>query len=220
MDKGLGKNYGDIYRNCQLYATTELQRNIAARTLVVSPELDFMNAIPSPRRVAILAELTEATMDRWFEAMNLPTAEHSYVIHRGLTKDKLPDGTDKSVVTGREFLHSHVVLAPTITGFETDRQRYWVGKKQLPLLHQASRDAMEHIWTRELGVEKVQQLNLALEGRTNRFKHEQEQTKLAQLTPDSGQVDRTMHDLYQQLDMPLPPSPDSRDIDSLWDIDR
>lgn len=179
-----------------------------------------MNAIPPSRRVAVLAELTEATIDRWFESMNLPTAEHSYVIHRGMSKANLPDGSHKSVATGREFLHSHVVLAPTVSGLETDRQRYWVGKKELPLLHQASRDAMEHIWTRELGVEKVQQLNLALEQRTERFKHEQEQTKLARLTPSSDQVEQTIHDLYKTLDVDLPPSPNSRDIDSMWDIQR
>jgi hypothetical protein len=174
---------------------------------VISPELEWMNAIPQSRRVAVLAELTEATVERWFETMNLPTAEHSYVVHRGRTRDTLPDGTDKSVEGGREFLHSHVVLAPTIAGLEQERKQYWVGKKQLPLLHQASREAMEHIWTRELGVEKVQALNLALAERTERLQAAQEQAQLDRLTPSAEQVAQAMHELYTASGMDRPPSP-------------
>lgn len=182
-----------------------------------------MNTIPESRRVAVLAELTEATIDRWFESMNQPTAEYSYVVHRGTTRDTLPDGSAKSVAGGQEFLHSHVVLAPTVAGLEEDRKRYWVGKKQLPMLHQASREAMEHIWTRELGIDRVQALNLALTDRTQRLQAEREQTQLHRLIPSAETIDQNMYDLYHALGVEIPESPASthtRDHDRNINIDR
>jgi hypothetical protein len=60
VDKGLGKTYGAINKNCQALATDNLKKNVAARTLVISPEMSFMQALPEARRIPVLAELTEA----------------------------------------------------------------------------------------------------------------------------------------------------------------
>jgi hypothetical protein len=203
----LGKSYGEINSKCHLLATHDLQKNIAARTLVISPEIDFMQAIPESRRVAVLAELTESTMEHWFESMNLPAVEHSYVVHRGQSLDTLPDGSPKDLGGKQEFLHSHVVMAATVPGFEQDRKRYYLGKKQLPLLHEAARSEMGRIWTRELGAERLQELNAELGLKAQRLtelKQAREQAKLQEQMPDPQTIQQAMQDLYAALGMDLP----------------
>lgn len=192
VDRGLGSRYGEIYDRCQSLATTHLNKNVAARTLVISPEILFMQALPAERRVAVLAELTESAVDRWFETLDLPTAEHSYVIHRGESKHERPDGTIKDMPAGGEFLHSHVVLAATVPGLQQEREPYWVGKQQIPLLHEVARLEMERIWTRELGHERVLELNAELEAKTQQLEQlDQERTQ-----PVTREV---LEDLYRTL---------------------
>ena len=214
VDKGLGQTYGAINKNCHKLATQGLQKNVAARTLVISPEMSFMQALPEHRRLPVLAELTETTLERWFDAMQLPTAEHSYVIHRGLSKDKRPDGLTKDVDGEQEFLHSHVVMAATVPGFEADREKYWVGKRQLPMLHEAAREAMEHIWTRELGAERVQQLNTELEAKVQHLRElneERQQQAVQRATPDNQTVTKALDEIYEKLGIKTPDSPPKPD---------
>jgi hypothetical protein len=214
VNKGLGQTYGEINTNCQKLATDSLKQNVAARTLVISPELSFMQALPEHRRIPVLAELTEMTVERWFDAMALPTAEHSYVIHRGLSKAERPDGLTKDVAAGQEFLHSHVVLAATVPGFEADREKYWVGKRQLPMLHEAAREAMEHIWTRELGAERVQELNTELTAKTQHLQEldaARQQQAVQRETPDNQTVTKALDEIYEKLGMKIPDSPPKPD---------
>jgi hypothetical protein len=67
IDRGLGDNHATIANRCQRLATGGLSSNVSARTLVLSPQIEFMQAIPAARRAAVMEELTEATVDRWFE---------------------------------------------------------------------------------------------------------------------------------------------------------
>lgn len=226
MDRGLGDTYRGIYESCQATATCDLKKNVAARTLVISPEIDYMQALPPERRVAVLAELTEATVERWFEAMNLPTAEHSYVIHRAQTAEKRADGQAKDVSVKREFLHSHVVLAATVPGFEQDREKYWVGKRQIPQLHRAARQEMRRIWTRELGQERLQQLDLDYERKIERLQQlddARQQQRLQRQMPASRTIDDALDELFDDLNLPRPERPPQTqplDIDRTYDRDR
>jgi len=85
IDHGLGDRYYAIRANCADQSTDDLTRNVGARLMVVGPEVALMHAIPEERRVAVLQELTEATMELWFERMEIPTASYSYVIVRRMT---------------------------------------------------------------------------------------------------------------------------------------
>ena len=181
VDRGLGRRWKAIRHGLEETATDDMQRNVVARTLVISPEIEFMQAIPAARRERVLAELTENTVERWFESMDLPTAEYSFIIHHGESKSELPDGRAKSVAGGREFLHSHVMLAATVPAWEQERERYYVGKKQIPLLHEAAREELERIWTREIGRERLGELNRELGQRTERYRALQRQHEYEQL---------------------------------------
>lgn len=162
-DHGLGAYHAEIARSCEALATEDLSQDVSARTLVISPQIDLMQAIPPERQEAIIAELTGAVVEGWFDAMDAPTPDYSFVVHHGETADERPDGRPKDVEGRREFLHTHVILAATVPGLETERETYRIFSDQLRTLHGVSRDAMERIWERELGRERVQELNQDLE---------------------------------------------------------
>jgi len=169
-DRGLGGEYRDILGKSLELATTTMHRNVSARLLVIAPEVHLMEAIPEDRRADVLRELTESTVENWFERMDLPTAEYAFVLHESEPTDTRPDGRLKDETQlSQSYLHSHVVLAATVPGFEQDREGYKVYDKQIRALHEAGRDAMEQIWQRELGVERVAELNQELEERTQKY---------------------------------------------------
>lgn len=197
VDRGLGSSHGAIANSCAALASTGLANDVGARTLVLSPQVEFMQAIAPERRAAVMEELTEATVDRWFEAMNLPTAEYAFVVHQGEVKNDRPDEIEQA---DREFVHSHVVLAATVPGLMEDRDTYKVYKEQLEQLHQASAEEMERIWTRELGAERVAELNQELENLTERLQEideEREHAAIKQAAPTQHEIDETMLEIYQ-----------------------
>lgn len=169
-DRGLGNEYRNILDNVLDLATTTMQRNVGARLLVIAPEVHMMEAIPEEQRADILRELTESTVENWFERMDLPTAEYAFVVHESEPSDTRPDGQLKDETQlSSSYLHTHVVLAATVPGFEQDREGYKVYDRQIRALHEAGREAMEQIWERELGVERVAKLNQELEERTQKY---------------------------------------------------
>ena len=146
-------------------ATDTLKRNVGSRLMVVGPEVGLMHAIPEDRRGAVLGELTEATMEGWFERMDLPTPEFSNVQHESEPSDERPDGRLKDDSQGLSYLHAHVVIAPTVPGLVQDREGYKVYEKQIGWLHEAGREAMEVIWERDLVVERYAELQAELDER-------------------------------------------------------
>jgi hypothetical protein len=195
VDGGLGNHYRDVVDNCLNFATDNLKRDVGSRLLVIGPEVNLMQALPEERRSDILRELTENTLEAWFERMNLPTAEYSYVLHESQASETRPDGRLKDAENlSNTYLHSHVVLAATVPGFEQDRQAYKVYDKQISWLHEAGREAMEQIWTRELGAERVAELNAELEARTQRYleleaEQERQAFKLPELETETPQIE-------------------------------
>jgi hypothetical protein len=204
IDRGLGHSHGAIASRCDELATSGLTHEVGARTLVLSPQVEFMQAIPPDRREAVMEELTETTVDRWFEAMNLPTAEHAFVVHRGEVKHDRPDDIEQE---DREFVHSHVVLAATVPGLTEERENYTVYQEQLEQLHRVSAEEMERIWTRELGPERVADLNQQLDELTERL-HAIDETRerdaIAAASPTEHDLDETMLEIYQATDIEPP----------------
>jgi hypothetical protein len=168
-DGGLGSHHWDIFANCQQLATRDLRRDVGARLMVIAPEVHLMAAIPEARRVDVLRELTSDTVEAWFERMDLPTAEHAFVIHDSRPSDERPDGHDKDEAhLSEHYLHSHVVLAATVAGLG-ERETYGVYREQIQQLHEVGRDAMARIWERELGAERVAELDAELAERAERY---------------------------------------------------
>jgi len=203
-DRGLGDNYNSIAQSCANLATTGLKNDVGARTLVLSPQIEFMAAIPPDMRAAVMAELTDTTVERWFEEMRLPQAEYAFVVHKGEVKSDRPDGIEQE---HKEFIHSHVVLAATTPGFSQDRENYKVYKEQLDELHRVSTEEMERIWTRELGVERVQELNQELEQLTADLKQadlDRSQIIAPDQEPNPHDIDEAMLDIYEATGLEPP----------------
>ena len=228
VDRGLGDSHKAIAASCEQLATTGLKNEVGARTLVLSPQVEFMAALPAERRAAVMAELTEVTVDGWFEAMNLPTAEYAFVVHQGDVKNDRPDGIEQD---NREFMHSHVVLAATVPGLMQERDNYKVYTEQLDNLRRVSAEAMERIWTRELGVERVAELNQELEALTQRLQaldQERQREALEAAIPDERAVDETLLGIYAATGMEPPPDllervydarEEQTDIDPITDLE-
>lgn len=176
VDCGPGSNYREIFNNCQAFASNHLTKDIAARTLVISPQIDMMQAINPDLHEAILQELTETTIDNWFSRMGYATPEYAYVIHDGETRDDRPDGRMKDRTGGEDFLHAHMILPATAPGMDQERQYYYVGtdknpqRDQMRMLHTAGQEEMQRIWERELGRERVYELDHRLHTMTERHR--------------------------------------------------
>jgi hypothetical protein len=170
IDCGLGNHYSQIVQHCLDRSTTDLKKNVGARLLVIGPEVHLMQAIPAERQMGLLKELTETTVENWFEKLHLPLPEYAYCIHESEPSTTRPDGRlkDEAERSG-SYLHSHVVLAATVPGLDVERQSYKVYDKQITLLHEAARESLEHLWTRELGKERITELNQQLEARTQHY---------------------------------------------------
>jgi hypothetical protein len=165
VDCGLGRQHQDILNRVNRLSTDTLKRNVGSRLMVIGPEVTLMHAIPYERRVDILNELTEKTMELWFDHMNLPTPEYSYIVHESQPAQHRPDGRLKDEPQSKSYLHTHVVFAPTVQGIEHDREGYKVYDKQIHQLHEAGREALQEIWERELGVERFAELQAELNER-------------------------------------------------------
>jgi hypothetical protein len=202
VDRGLGTDHQEILENVLDLATDTLRRDVGARLLVIGPEVNLMHAIDPDRRVDVLRELTEKTVDHWFERMNVPTPEFSYVVHESQPSDTRPDGRLKDEVQTESYLHTHVVIASTVWGLEQEREAYRVYDKQISMLHEAGREAMTAIWEREIGVERFAALQAELAERDLRQREldrQQEQVELAMLF----QTD--LPALARDVEMPLSP---------------
>lgn len=206
VDRGLGDSYSEIAQTATALSTMGLAKDVAARTLVIAPQMDFMAAIPEKDREKTLAELTEATVEQWFAQANLPTPAYSFVIHQGDVAESRVDGQDKDLQRSEAYYHSHVVLAATIPGLEQDREDYKVysdvgrvpktpGLNAVTLtgLHESARDTMALIWERELGRDRVQSLNQDLEQLTQAL----EQKDIERAIPDPLIIESTTRDLRQ-----------------------
>jgi hypothetical protein len=221
VDRGLGTYHAEIAQNCEALATENLAHDVSARTLVISPQIDMMQAIPPERQEAIISELTGAIVEGWFDAMDVPTPDYSFVVHHGETADERPDGRAKDVDGNREFLHTHVILAATVPGLETERETYKVYSDQLRTLHDVGREAMERIWERELGREHVQELNQDLETMTQDLAELDHQHDLDAIRQALGMdapdfVPPPLEDGRENLDVWFPR--DTPDIDlELWE---
>lgn len=214
VDHGLGASHQDILATTAQLTGNTLKREVGSRLLVIAPEVGLMHAIPPTRRVDVLKEVTEATMELWFERMDLPTPEYAYVCHESQPSDERPNGEVKQDGHPHSYLHTHVVIAPTVPGWFHEREGYRVYEKQIGMLHEAGRDALEAIWERELGVERYAELQADLTERDRRQREWDAQRESRQLdtlhpAPLARDLEATLETVETELEL-------ERDRDDAW----
>jgi len=121
VDHGLGGNFQTTAANCELFKSEHVQ----AFTLVINPNPDLVDMIPEKKRARFVRELTENTIEQFFEARELDTPEWSYALHQRETTED-----------GRDNPHTHIILPGT---YES-----WSDGGRLPLYFN-NRKADNHI---------------------------------------------------------------------------
>jgi hypothetical protein len=102
VDHGLGHTVGEIAEMCDRYQS----EHVLAFTLVLNPNPELLSMVPDKQRGRFVRELTENTLDQFFEARGLETGlEFSYVTHRRLSEDPQAPGLPDP--------HTHVILPGT-----------------------------------------------------------------------------------------------------------
>ncbi len=102
VDHGLGSTVGEIADTCEQYCS----EHVLAFTLVFNVNPDLIVMVPEKRRARFVRELTETTLDRFFEARGIEGGiEHSYVLHHRESEDPQAPGLHNP--------HTHIILPGT-----------------------------------------------------------------------------------------------------------
>lgn len=153
IDRGMGEGYRGIVRRAH-----ELRgRAVLARTWVISPDPELMRHVPADQRQALVARLTESTLERWYGDNGWGQPEYSYVIH---DKQRRADGM--------QMLHAHVITPGTIpvdSAGELGRVDHYVSRAHIRDLHAATGQLFEQELGRILGREQALRLIRARESR-------------------------------------------------------
>lgn len=110
-DRGMGGSVADIAHRCD-----ELRSDhVLTFSLVVNPNPQLVAMIPPEKRETFVRELTEQTVDGFFDARGLDTGcEYSYVVHHRQSDDTQAPGLHNP--------HSHVVLPGTVWSEESGQR--------------------------------------------------------------------------------------------------
>ncbi len=102
VDHGLGHTVGEIAETCDRYQS----EHVLAFTLVFNPNPELLAMVPEKQRGRFVRELTENTLDQFFEVRGLETGvEFSYVTHNRVSEDPQAPGLPDP--------HTHVILPGT-----------------------------------------------------------------------------------------------------------
>ncbi len=113
VDHGLGGDFQTVAARCEAFKSAHVQ----AFTWVINPNPDLVSFVEETRREAFVRELTERTLENFFEARGIEIPEFSFAIHRRETTDVFEPGRDNP--------HAHVILPGTYGS--------WADGARLPL---------------------------------------------------------------------------------------
>jgi predicted DNA-binding protein len=169
-DHGMGGSVAEIAQRCDDLRS----QHVLTFSLVVNPNPQLVAMIPHEQREQFVRELTERTVDGFFEARGLDTGcEYSYVLHHRESDDLQAPGMHNP--------HTHVVLPGTVWSEEHGERinLYFSQSKKvdhIELLHEVTEHHMADMLDRYVGLDWEQRYD-ALE--TLR----EEQKQIAQAEP-------------------------------------
>ncbi len=172
VDHGMGGSVAEIAQRCDDLRS----QHVLTFSLVVNPNPQLVAMIPHQQREQFVRELTERTVDGFFEARGLDTGcEYSYVLHH---RD-----SDDPQVPGMHNPHTHVVLPGTVWSEEHGERinLYFSQSKKvdhIEMLHDVTEQHMAQMLDRYVGLDWEQRYD-ALEALL------EEQKKITQAEPHS-----------------------------------
>lgn len=112
VDHGMGNTIHDIAQRCDGYQSD----HVLLFSLVMNPNPDLVNLIPHDQREQFVRQLTEKTVEDFFDARGIDTGvEYSFVTHHRQT-----DGEEQP---GQHNPHTHIVLPGTYYDADEGRRR-------------------------------------------------------------------------------------------------
>ncbi len=151
VDRGLGSNFQTIAANCEEYKSEHVQ----AFTWVINPNPDLMAFVPEKKREQFVRELTEATLERFFEAREMEVPEYAYAIHRRETGDH------------RDNPHAHVILPGTYHSWaDGSRLPLYMNRykkeNHIEMLHETAQQQMDVLMQRYVGLDWEQRYDVLM----------------------------------------------------------
>ncbi|MCU0465724.1 MAG: hypothetical protein MUF38_14300 [Anaerolineae bacterium] len=148
-DCGLGSGWREVYDRAGKLSGPY----VLAHHLVIAPAPDLMELVPEELRQELVREVTERTIESWFEARGLNIPEYSFVTHDRDTDDDY----------GLQNLHTHVFVAGTVENSIGERESHRVQRQQVCTdrgglnrednLHHIARQEFEYLLDRTIGPE-------------------------------------------------------------------
>jgi hypothetical protein len=145
LDRGMGGSVAEIARRCEGYSS----QHVLLFSLVMNPNPDLVAMIPRPQREEFVRELTERTMDSFFDARGIENGvEWSAVMHHRLTDDPQSPGLHNP--------HTHIVLPGTYYDEDAGERLplYFSRNKavnHIGLLHEVTQTEMAELMERYVG---------------------------------------------------------------------
>ncbi len=175
-NRGMGGSVAEIAHRCDDLRSD----HVLTFSLVINPNPQIMAMIPLEQREGFVRELTERTVDDFFEARGLDTGcEFSYVLHHRESDDPQAPGLQNP--------HTHVVLPGTVWSEESGERisLYFSRNKKvnhIEILHEVTEQNMADMLDHTVGLDWEQRMD-ALEALR------QEQKRITEADPHGYHID-------------------------------
>ncbi|MEQ8678075.1 MAG: hypothetical protein RLP44_23075 [Aggregatilineales bacterium] len=147
MNHGMGRSATEIAERCDAYQSD----HVLLFSLVINPNVDLIRMVPPEDREPFVKQLTERTVNGFFDARGIDTGvEWSAVIHHRLT-----DGEE---APGQHNPHTHIVLPGTYYDADEGRRKplYFSRNKSVnhvEMLHEVTQINMVDLMDRYAGLD-------------------------------------------------------------------
>ncbi len=142
MNRGMGQSATEIAELCEAYQS----EHVLLFSLVINPNVDLIRMVPPDERETFVKQLTERTMNNFFDARGIDTGvEWSAVMHHRMT-----DGEE---APGQHNPHTHIVLPGTYYDADEGRRKplYFSRNKSvdhIEMLHEVTQTNMADLMHR------------------------------------------------------------------------
>lgn len=145
MNRGMGQSASEIAERCEAYQS----EHVLLFSLVINPNVDLIRMVPPENREQFVKQLTERTMNQFFDARGIDTGvEWSSVMHHRKT-----DGEE---APGQHNPHTHIVLPGTYYDADEGRRKplYFSRNRNvdhIEMLHEVTQTNMVDLMDRYAG---------------------------------------------------------------------
>ncbi len=145
LDRGMGGSVAEIAERCEAYQS----EHVLMFSLVINPNVDLIRMVPPEQREQFVRQLTERTMNDFFDARGIDTGvEWSAVLHHRKT-----DGDE---APGQHNPHTHIILPGTYYDADEGRRKPLYFSKNrsvdhIEMLHEVTQENMVALMDRYAG---------------------------------------------------------------------